>query len=294
MKIPFFKKKTKDNSGKEFHTSADQILDVNEIELDEEVTPSLSFHPDAPFQPEDRYYFQFLLNELPALKRNQVSISPIELKIENDVLHAQVFFRHSLEKAIRLEETDLLILDSNGEVIAQKTFDLNELGELPSESARPWILDFEQSSLRIPIDRISTSDWQVAFKLKKPHALELSKEWEVSLADEEKAKLKALVDGLTPPKINEVNLMGLQAQVNDSGSLVVSLLIRNGQEKNIDISQLPLKVSDASGEEIARGSFTLELQVKANTSKPWTFIFPPEMVSKASPDLSAWRVEIPQ
>lgn len=295
MKIPFFKKKSNDSTGKEFHTSADQLLGENEIEREEEVSPSLSFHPEAPIQPEDRYYFQYLLNELPALKRNQVSISPIEMKIENDLVHAQVFIRHSLERAILLEETDLLLLGPNGEVFAQQTFDLHALGELPIESARPWILEFAQSSLKKPIDQILTTDWQVAFKLKTPHALDLPKEWESSLADEQISKLKALVDGLTPPKVNEVNLMGLQAQVDENGSLIVSLLIRNGQEKNIDISQLPLKVSDASGEEIAKGSFTLApLQVKANTSKPWTFIFPKQMVSNASPDLSSWKVEIPQ
>lgn len=294
MKIPFFKKKSTQPAGQEFQASAEQILGNNEKQQEEEISPSLSFHPDAPIQPEDRYYFQFLLNELPPLKRNQVSISPIEIKVENEAVHAQVFFRHSLERMIKLDKTDLLLLGHDGKILAQQAFDLSLLGEIPPESARPWIIEFSKESLQIPLETIPTMDWQVAFKLKTPHSLDLSKEWESSLAEEQKSKLRAMVDGLTPPKVNEINLMGLQANVDPNGSLVVSLLIRNGQEKHIDISQLPLKVTDASGEEIAKGSFTLApLQVKANTSKPWTFIFPKEMVLKESLDLSSWRVEIP-
>ena len=66
-----------------------------------------------------------------------------------------------------------------------------------------------------------------------------------------------------------------------NGPLHTTLLIRNGSEKNMKLEQLPLIVEDASGEVIAKGGFQFDnLEVKANTSKPWTFIFPKELLLK--------------
>lgn len=296
MKIPFFKKKnSKNQTATDTFASSDQFgLEPNNEE-DVLVNTKLSFKSESGVQTEDRYYFQFLLNELQPLKRNQISISPIELRVEEQNIHAQLFFRQSLEKEVQLSSAELLLMNGEGQIQAAQTFDLSEVGQLPAESARPWIVTFTQDSLRVPVEQIKPTDWTVAFKLSSPHRLELSDEWETSLADEQKERLHQLVSGLTPPKANEVNLMGLEAKQDDEGKLIVSILIRNGQEKNIEISQLPLTVIDATNQEIARGGFTLPpLVVKANTSKPWTFIFPKEMVSNQNPDLSVWKVQTNQ
>lgn len=296
MKIPFFKKKNSNNqTATDSFASSDQFgLEPNNEE-DVLVNTKLSFKSESGVQTEDRYYFQFLLNELQPLKRNQISISPIELRVEEQNIHAQLFFRQSLEKEVQLSSAELLLMNGEGQIQAAQTFDLSEVGKLPAESARPWIITFTQDSLRVPVEQIKTTDWTVAFKLSSPHRLELSDEWETSLADEQKERLHQLVSGLTPPKPNEVNLMGLEAKQDNEGKLIVSILIRNGQEKNIEISQLPLTVIDATNQEIARGGFTLPpLVVKANTSKPWTFIFPKDMVSVQNPDLSVWKVQTNQ
>lgn len=114
------------------------------------------------------------------------------------------------------------------------------------------------------------------------------------MAAEDKQKLQALVQSLQPPKPGEVNFMGLQAQQTEQGDLHVTLLIRNGSDKNIHIEQLALQVHDASGDIVASGAFSLDhFEVKANTSKPWTFIFPKSLVTKENPDLRSWKVSLP-
>ena len=61
------------------------------------------------------------------------------------------------------------------------------------------------------------------------------------------------------------------------------------------LEQLPLVVEDASGEVIAKGTFKLnQLEIKANTSKPWIFIFPKERLLKEEIDLSKWKVHPPK
>jgi accessory Sec system S-layer assembly protein len=279
----------------------DSTIESNEL-LEEEqstngneskaVKTKLSFHPDMQVSPEEKYYFQFLNNELAPLKENQLSIAGVELKKVNESVIVTAFVRNSLPKAIMLGVTPLLLIGPDGEKLGRKVFDLSVLGEIPAESSRPWQFVFEKEHLLAT--EFPQTDWKLAFELqpkKKPHTLDLEESWEQSLADTEKEKLEELVKNLTPPKPGEVNFMGIQSQFDSEGNLHVSLLIRNGSHKHLTIQQLPLMVYDAKGDVVAKGGFKLnDLVVKANTSKPWTFIFPKQLVLKEHPDLSSWKV----
>ncbi|MGX1982280.1 accessory Sec system S-layer assembly protein [Thermolongibacillus altinsuensis] len=290
--FPFFKRK---KQGEDSTVHASELLNEQSEQNEQsesEVKTELSLHPLMQVSVEQKYYYQFLNNELPPLKPNQISLSGIELKKENDRYVVTAFVRNSLEKAIRFEETTLLLIGPNGEMLGRKTFDLSELGELPPRSSRPWRFVFNESDM---IAReVPTTGWKLAFELRKPHSLDLEESWEKSLAEADKEKLEQLVRTLKPPKPGEINFMGLQAALNAEGNLVVTMLIRNGSNKNIQIEQLPLVVEDASKEVVARGGFTLNLEVKANTSKPWTFIFPKSLLLKENIDLSQWRAYPPQ
>ena len=263
-----------------------------------EVKTKLHFPANIKIGQEERYYFQFLNNELPLLKENQISLSGIEVHSEeNGNVLVKAFIRNSIAKGIRVQEPiPLLLLGPDGNVLARQVFDLTILGELPPESSTPWVFEFDSRNVREK--EIPQTDWKLAFELKKekgPHALDLEESWEKSLADTDKEKLEQLVKTIKPPKPGEVNFMGIQSRLDDEGALHVTLLIRNGSEKNVKLEQLPLNVEDASGEVIAKGAFKLEaLEVKANTSKPWTFIFPKELVLKEDADLSKWKAYVPQ
>jgi accessory Sec system S-layer assembly protein len=262
-----------------------------------EVKTDLHFPEDMKIGTEERYYYQFLNNELPLLKENQISLSGIELKKENGKVFVRAFVRNSLAKSIKIDQTiPILLLGPDDEQYARQVFDLSIMGLIPAESSVPWMFVFEPENVHA--EEIPQTDWKLAFELAKPkapHALDLEESWEKSLADPDKERLAQLVNNMTPPKPGEVNFMGIQARKYEDGSLHVTLLIRNGSEKGIKLEQLPLIVEDATGEEIAKGGFKLdELEVKPNTSKPWTFIFPKELILKEEVDLSKWRAYVPQ
>lgn len=263
-----------------------------------EVKTKLRLLPNMKIGQEEKYYYQFLNNELPLLKENQISLSGIEVKTNEDgKVFVQAFIRNSLAKSIQFKEpVPLLLLGPDGDVLARKEFDLSVIGDIPAESSLPWQFLFEERNVRVK--EIPQTDWKLAFELKKtqePHALDLEESWEKSLADTDKEKLEQLVKSITPPKAGEVNFMGIQARIHEDGSLHTMLLIRNGSEKNVKLEQLPLTVEDASGDVIASGGFKFDnLEVKANTSKPWTFIFPKELLQKESIDLSTWKAYPPQ
>lgn len=292
-----FKRKAGKQGADSIIDSKDIIGGEEEASTDREVKTALSFPPNVKVTDEERYYFQFLNNELPPLKENQISLSGVELKVDAGNIYVTALVRNSLPKGIRFEkETNLILLGANGEALAKQAFDLTALGELPAESSRPWVFIFEAAN--VLVEEIPHTDWKLAFELKKaqqPHALDLEESWEKSLAEKEKEKLENLIKEMTPPKQGEVNFMGIQARQTDEGSLHVTLLIRNGSDRNIQLQQLPLTVEDASNEVIAKGGFKLDnLEVKANTSKPWTFIFPKELILKEEIDLSKWKAYPPQ
>ena len=290
------KEKTMRKQGQDSTVSSEDILHETEAITEsnhEEIDTELSLHPEWTMPREQEYVYRFLNNELDPLKPNQISLAGIELRKEEPDLVAIAFVRNSLDKSISFEKVTLLVLDEDKQPIARHEFDMAEIGELPGKSSRPWKFTFPSAS--ILKQSFSTTGWQLAFEIKPKHALDLEESWQSSLSTEDKAKLERIVNDLTPPKEGEVNFMGLQAAQRENGDLHVTVLIRNGSPKSIHIQQLPLQITDAEGEVIAKGGFQLnDLQVKANTTKPWTFIFPASMLLKEEFDLSKWKVSTVQ
>ncbi|BDG45086.1 accessory Sec system S-layer assembly protein [Saccharococcus caldoxylosilyticus] len=285
--FPFLKKKKK--SGGDTAVSAQDVIQETDDAGDEDVYTELSLHPSWNLPLEEQYVLRFLNNELPPLKPNQISLSGISLRREADGVVVSAFVRHSLSKPIQIGKATLLLLSADDGIIARKEFDLEELGELPAKSSRPWHFLFENATLKM--DDIPSEGWKLAFELKPKHRLELEESWEKALPEEEKEKLRQFVDQLEPPKPGEVNFFGLQAKLTEEYGLHITVLIRNGSDRTIYLEQLPLQVEDAAGEVVARGGFVLDrLEVKANTTKPWTFIFPKELIQKSAPDLSKWKI----
>lgn len=297
-----FFRKNKDNQpkleGKESVVSSSELLSEEQevANSDEEIPTALSIHPDWNLPKEDVYAFQFLNNECPPLKPNQLSLSGISL-IQDSPKSYQVtaFIRNSLDKPIRFEDVTLALLDENDQLLGRKAFNLSNMGEIPPRSSRPWSFVFTFKDLFKT--ELPQEGWKLAFVIKpKPpkHRLDLDKTWKKSLSKQEIKELEEYVDSLTPPKEGEVNFLGLQAQFIENGDLYVTILIRNGNDEQINIEEIVLQMEDATNEVIAKGHFALgKLAIKGHTSKPWTFIFPKSMITKENPDLSNWKIYIP-
>ncbi|MGE7842258.1 accessory Sec system S-layer assembly protein [Lysinibacillus sp. NPDC093712] len=263
-----------------------------------DVVTKLSFHPEWDVPQEQKYIFNFLANELEPLKPNQLSLSSISIEDEprTGKWLVRAFFRSSLAEAIELGEIELFIMDKNDELIASKKFDFKALGTIPAESARPWVFEFEKSTIKV--DEVPEDGWKIAFNLVslRGHQLELDPSWEQQLPAAQKEELAKIVNTLPKLGETEVNFTGLQAKLEDNGNLNVSIFIRNGHNKAINLEQLPLEIIDATGKQIAKGSFTMDpiLTVQPNSTKPWTFIFPAELVDAQQADLSRWTARVTQ
>lgn len=275
--------------------------EINNEYVNEEparIKTELFLHPAVVVSQQEKYVYQFYHQLLPPLQPNQISINGYDMMVFNDSVIIEGFIRNTLPSKIRFEEVILLVMDTKNEILARKVFDFNMLGELPPSSSIPWRFLFEPEDFLIELSEWVKNDWKLAFELKKQRpeneTLELETSWEERLSAEEKANLKKLVTSLPALKKEEVNLFGLKAEKSNEKSIALTLLIRNGTNKKIELSQLPLQLETGNGEIIASGVFQLEkFAVNSFSSKPWTFIFPETLVHTMPDDFSSWKVKVP-
>ncbi|PAQ13007.1 accessory Sec system S-layer assembly protein [Bacillaceae bacterium SAOS 7] len=296
--LSFFKKKSNDksklkNDGLESTVPSSELTNNDTQESTEEVETPLSIHPAATISKEQMYVLRFLNNELPLLKANQLSLSGIEWEEQPEGLAVSAFVRNSVDKDLQLGEVSLLLINEQKQVKAKHLFNMKEVGSLPAKSSRPWTFTFPAKTLDPSVD-LAKEDWTLAFDLTSTkHELDLAPSWEEALPEAQKEQLRKVVEELGEPNKNELNFTGLQANFAADGQFHVTLLMRNGYEKNLKIEQLPLQVLDHQKEVIAEGQFTFEdFEVKANTTKPWTVIFHKELVKVEQPDLTTWSVRV--
>ncbi|AOH57141.1 hypothetical protein ABE28_022585 [Peribacillus muralis] len=154
--MSFFGKRDKGINGR------NAIAASNEHDVQAEfVRTSLMFHGDCDITKQEEYVYRFHHQKLPALKPNQISISGVKLTREEEDVIIVAFIRNSLEKAIRFEIVDIMIVDENGCVWAKKAFDLSSLGEIPALSSIVWRFLFEAGD--ILAESIPDEEWQIAF-----------------------------------------------------------------------------------------------------------------------------------
>lgn len=293
----FFNKK--DKVGKDSAIDSAQLSkNAKSSNTNQDIHTKLSFHPEWVVPQEQQYIFNFLANDLKPLKPNQLSLSAINIETDprSGAWNVKAFFRSSLGQAIELGEIELFLLDKEDKRLASKTFNFKELGTIPPESARPWVFTFEPAT--IEAEEVPEDGWKISFNLTslRGHQLDLDDTWKKQLPQAQQEELEKIVKGLPKLGKTEVNFTGLQAKLQDDNTLHTSVFIRNGNDKAINLEQLPLEIIDANGQLVAKGSFKLDpiLTVQPNTTKPWTFIFPAQLVTAENADLSRWTARVPQ
>ncbi|MFC0414244.1 accessory Sec system S-layer assembly protein [Cytobacillus solani] len=288
-----FNKGNKDVNGQEENKS----LDIRATDNEEGIKTELSYHPEWDLSVQEKYVFQYNHQKLPTLQPNQIAINGINLYEYDGGFVITAFLRSSLPKPVSFEVIDLVIVNGDNERLARKSFEMDLFGELPPNSCRPWRFLFENDNKLV--DEIPKNNWKVVFELKQkaPDVLPLDLEdsWKEAFSDEQKQHLEDIVKNLPPLREGEVNFMGLEAKMIEGRGLAATLLIRNASNRSITIENLPLVFEDASGEAVAQAGFQLNnLEIKSQTCKPWTFVFPESAITKENLDLSKWKTYVPQ
>lgn len=264
------------------------------------VVTSLSLHAswEEKLSKQEQYALSFMAQELAPLEKGNISLAGTSIVPHDAGVEVTAFVRNSTDRPMHLGEMTLVILFGDQQLFTRQTFDLSEIGEIPPRSARPWSFVFAREHF-LQLD-VLLANWKLAFELAQkkmvlPSQLELEESWIKALSDDQKNSLIELAKNLPALKEGEVNFQSMQLRRTEEGALHVMLLIRNGSTQSLSFEKLPLVLYDATGDKVAEGAFHLNnFTVNANTSKPWMFIYPPEMIQKDDPDFSRWKVGMPQ
>ncbi|ARU60501.1 hypothetical protein CBW65_04990 [Tumebacillus avium] len=129
-----------------------------------------------------------------------------------------------------------------------------------------------------------------------PHTIiAFTPEQEQQYSEAEKERMQEQLLSLPPLHIGEVNVVPFDTGMYQGGCFV-RVFIRNAWEvdEELTIEKMPLSLIDATGEIVARGTFTLKNfgSLRFGESRVWTFAWRENQLLKKTPDFSAFTVEV--
>ena len=212
--------------------------------------------------------------QLSPIKENDINISTVYVFENKSDIEAKVYFRNGLSKKINFEYVPLVMVNSKDEIIAKKIFNLKEVGNLPPDSARPWKLFFDKSEVNM--NKFSPEDCKVIFDT----GLKAVKYAPITLDESsvgEKKYVSMFQDFMkTLPGVEKgsISISKFKIALQEQGKIIVTLIVRNGCNKSINIEKLPITIKDEKGNIVASGIFeTTGLKVGPMKARVCNFTF---------------------
>ena len=220
------------------------------------------------------------LDELVPIKEGEINVAGIYAYDLGDKYEVKAYLRNGIKKEINFEEIPFKIINSKGDVLA-------------SYCARPWILYFDKEN--VFVDKIPADDWKLVFdnSLKAVRNLTVDIENLPEGIDAESKKVYTnFLEDLPDLKEGEVSFSKFSIGINEEGYLLVTIVVRNGCNKGINIEELPMTIKDEQGNFVASEVFKLEdLKVSPMKAKVCNFAFPLQIKEKAVISLDSWKIE---
>lgn len=233
------------------------------------------------------------LDELVPIKEGQVNVAGIYVYDLGDKYEVKAYLRNGMKNEINFEKIPFKIINSKGELLASQVFDLKSMGNIPSYCARPWILYFDKEN--VFVNKIPVDDWKLVFdnSLKALRNLTVDIENLPEGIDVKSKKVYTdFLEELPALKEGEVSFSKFSIGINEHGYLLVTIVVRNGCNKGINIEKLPMTIKDQEGNFVASEVFNLEdLKVSPMKAKVCNFAFPLQIKEKAVIPLDSWQIE---
>lgn len=233
------------------------------------------------------------LDELVPIKEGEINVAGIYAYDLGDKYEVKAYLRNGIKKEINFEKIPFKIINSKGDVLASQIFDLEPMGNIASYCARPWILYFDKEN--VFVDKIPADDWKLVFdnSLRAVRNLTVDIENLPEGIDAESRKVYTdFLEDLPDLKEGEVSFSKFSIGINEEGYLLVTIVVRNGCNKGINIEELPMTIKDEQGNFVASEVFKLEdLKVSPMRAKVCNFAFPLQIKEKAVISLDSWKIE---
>lgn len=248
---------------------------------------------DNQLEEAEQELLQYVHDELPPVVRDELGVFPFYTQTTNDGYLVLTFIRNATDRSVLLQKLPLTLVTTDGQEVAQKTFDLLANGPMGEMSSRPVEFMFRWDEFSF----IPEKEVPLTLTYKKPEANQAEKNHElnVGLSTSETDHYMKRAAEEAPVKSGEVDLQVLDISTGVDNGLKVVVVFRNGLEKRLEFTEVPIIVHDKAGETVARVSYTLQnMKVEANSQRVWAFDIPSSSMKQQGVDVAELTAYIPK
>jgi len=232
------------------------------------------------------------LAESSSVNDGQVSIHFTGVSPSDGALLVGFFVSNGLSQKVKFDNVPLVLMDSDGRVLARQSFDGETIGEIVAGSEKACVVRFLPNNVYV---QDVPAECQVCFDVPSSQSVKMQYQaLPENTTEDQRQELERVLGELPPMKPGEVNFSPLHAQISAESDLLTTVIIRNYTDKTINLEQIPLVVFDAQREELARGAFDIkDLTIEPYKAILWTFNFGSISQDKDI-DLSSWHIDVVQ
>ncbi|MBZ9625196.1 SLAP domain-containing protein [Clostridium sp. FP2] len=202
-------------------------------------------------------FYKDELESLPDMNVGDININTTYVFDLGDKVEVGVYFRNGLSEAINFDKIQLKILNSRDEIVANQTFELREVGDIPAYSAVPWKLFFNKENVYTDVIELQDGARIVFDTNIKAHST-LKIEFENVPDKSEFSKLHKYLDKLSPMTSGNISISLYEIEKSNNGDLVISLIMRNATARKIKVEKIPITIKNNENDKIvAIGTFNI-------------------------------------
>lgn len=209
------------------------------------------------------------LESFPPVNDGDVNVAGIYEFDMGDYIEVKVFIRNGLNDPINFETVPFILTNSKDELLAYQVFNLKDLGTIPPKSARPYKLNFDKKNLKV--DKISPDDWKIGFDTNLQAKTYADIEFEgipEGMSEENKFVLDTFLRTLPRIERGQVSFSKFNLALTAEGEFDISIVIRNGVNKDVSIDKMPVKLKDQEGNIVFAAEFQFkDFKVSANKAR---------------------------
>ncbi|MDF2683183.1 MAG: hypothetical protein K0R47_4373 [Brevibacillus sp.] len=235
---------------------------------------------------------QYIHDELPAVVRDEIGIVPFFTQVTDEGYVVLTYIRNATNRSVLLQKLPLTLMTADGEVVAKKTFDLIPSGPIGDLSSRPFEFLFRWNEFsKLPEQEVPLT----LTYLKPVSPKEVGQELNQGLTKEESEQYLNQVDQTGPVEPGQVDLQVLDIAPGEDNGIRVVVAFRNGLEKRLEFTEVPIIVNDEQGNNVARVQYTLHnMKVEANSNRVWAFDIPSTSIKQENVDIAKLTAIIPK
>lgn len=234
------------------------------------------------------YLEEEMSESIPQIERGQINVSGVYAYKDGDKLEVKFYIVNGLDQELNFEKVPFKIITSSGEEIAYQVFNLKDMGNIPPCSARPGKVYFNQGN--VFTDEIKHDDWKLVFdeNIKALTYADIEVEnFPEDMTEKDKNAFNEFLRNI--PKVEkgqfEINVFTMLQYKN--GDILLTLVFRNGVDKEVSIEKLPLTLKDENEETIFSAAYSLEdFKVSPEKAKILSVIVKKDILLKEEVDLA--------